>query len=168
MNRPLLPPFRPSSFIQQSGLKVERGLLVYFWRLESLSWVPRAALAPFILRPTGLLQMILIHLGVLHSSFRTKCSLAPGVLSWVSCLDGNFLLGRGLERVSGPALSLSSQYSRGGDEALERRRSEGPQRPHYPCTLLLLPTGSEGLSGRLTRSSQCLLHLSLSFFSTCS
>ena len=44
-------------------------------------------------------------------------------------MDGNFLLGHGLERVSGPALSLRSQYSRDGSEQLERRRSEGSTAP---------------------------------------
>lgn len=112
--------------------------------------------------------MILIHLGVLHRPFQTKCSLAPGVLSRVSRLDGSFLLGHELERVSGPALSLRSQYSRGGDEELERRRSEGATAPALSFHTAPSAHWVRRTDGCLTRRSQCLLHLSLSFFSTCS
>ena len=110
--------------------------------------------------------MILIHLGVLHRPFQTKCSLAPGVLSRVSRLDGNFLLGHGLERVSGPALSLRSQYSRDGSEQLERRRSEGSTAPALSFHTALSAhwvRRTEWMPNK--KLSQLLFHLFLTFCS---
>lgn len=110
--------------------------------------------------------MILINLGVLHRPFWTKCSLAPGILSRVSRLDGNFLLGHGLERVSGPALSLSTA---GVGMKSWREGLRGSTAPAL-CFHTALSTHwirrTEWMPNK--KLSQFLLHLLLSFFSPCS